>query len=596
MNKISEDLYYVGVNDHQIDLFEGQYEVKNGIAYNSYVFMDDYIAIFDTVDIRFFDEWIKNVKEVLGNKKPHYLIVHHMEPDHSANIIKFLEIYPDTIVVSTNKAFQMMDQFFHKEINHKKIVGEGDFINIGHHKLTFIMAPMVHWPEVMVSYDENSKTLFSADGFGKFGALDVDEEWDCEARRYYFGIVGKYGPQVQALLKKASNLDIKTICPLHGPILKDNLDHYLHLYDLWSSYNYETEGVAIFYTSIYGHTKEAAELLKECLIKNKAPKVELIDLAREDIYESVEDAFRYQKIVLATTTYNAEIFPIMNDFLNRLVERNYQNRVVGIIENGSWAPMAATFIKNKFKNLKNISYVEPIVTIKSSMSDENKTSLQSLADSLCANHVNKDVKEKENASPKKALFNIGYGLYVVTSNDGNKDNGMICNSVTQVTSNPERIAVCINKSNYSHDTIKTTKKLNLNILNEEAPFALFKKFGFVSGRDHNKFEGDNVSKSSNGLVILNNYVNSYISLKVEEYVDLNTHGMFICSIVDSKVLNNTPTMTYSYYQSKVKPKPETKKKGWVCKICGYVYEGDELPSDFICPICKHGAADFERIK
>ena len=596
LKKISEELYYVGVNDHQIDLFEGQYVVPNGMAYNSYVIKDDLIAIMDTVDVHFFDEWISNIKQVLNGLKPHYLVVQHMEPDHSANIMKFLEVYPDTFVIGNSKTFKMIDQFFHKEIKHKLVVNDMDTLNLGKHTLTFVFAPMVHWPEVMVTYDDYEKTLFSADGFGKFGALDIEEEWACEARRYYIGIVGKYGMQVQALLKKAATLDIQRICPLHGPILDKDLGYYLNLYNIWSSYQPETDGVAIFYTSVYGHTKEAAELLKEKLEKNGCPKIALNDLAREDLAECVEDAFRYSKIVLATTTYNASIFPFMNNFIEHLVERNFQNKVLGIIENGTWFPQAAKVMKEKLKDCKNITLLEPVVTINSSLEEKSLEQLDKLALALSEEYLaRKDIKKEENTFDKTALFKIEYGLYVVTSNDGKKDNGLIVNTVTQLTDTPFRVAVNINKANYSHDVIKATKKLNVNILSQDTTFDLIKKYGFVSGRDVNKFEGEEVQRSSNGLVVLPNHINAFLSLEVEQYVDLETHGMFICTIKESKKLNNNPTLTYNYYQANVKPKPEEKKKGYVCKVCGYVYEGDELPDDSICPLCKHGASDFEKL-
>ena len=596
---LAKDLYYVGVNDHQIDLFEGQYIVPNGMAYNSYVIRDELIAIMDTVDQHFTDEWLNNIEQVLEGEKPTYLIVQHMEPDHSANIINFLKKYPDTYVVGNSKTFKMMEQFFHEEIAHKLIVNDGDSLNLGKHVLTFVFAPMVHWPEVMVTYDSEDKVLFSADGFGKFGALDVDEEWDCEARRYYFGIVGKYGAQVQALLKKASALDIQMICPLHGPILKENLGHYLKQYDIWSSYQAETDGVAIFYTSVYGHTKEAVELLKENLEANGTPKIAIADLARDDMAEAVEDAFRYSKIVLATTTYNAGIFPFMDTFIAHLVERNFQNKKIAIIENGTWAPLAAKVIKDKLANSKNLAFVEPTVRILSSMSEENKTQIQALADALSSDY--KAIKEiKEEKKPEldpKALFKIGYGLYVVTSNDGKKDNALIVNTVSQLTDTPLRVAVNISKLNYSHDIIKKSGVLNVNCLNNEAPFSVFQSYGFRSGKDCNKFEGEEVMRSENGLVVLQNYINAFISLKVDNYVDLGTHGMFICSVTESKIINNIETMTYNYYQANVKPKPNAeKKKGFVCKVCGYVYEGDTLPEDIVCPLCKHGAADFEEIK
>ena len=595
---VTKDIYYVGVNDHQIDLFEGQYIVPKGMAYNSYVIKDELIAIMDTVDQHFTDEWLKNIEGVLEGEKPTYLIVQHMEPDHSANIINFLKKYPNTYVVGNQKTFKMMDQFFHQDIPHKLVVNDGDTLNLGEHILTFVFAPMVHWPEVMFTYDSTVKVLFSADAFGKFGALDIEDEWDCEARRYYFGIVGKYGAQVQAVLKKAATLDIQVICPLHGPILKDDLPHYLKQYDIWSSYQAETDGVAIFYTSVYGHTKEAVELLKEKLEANGTPKIAITDLARDDMAEAVEDAFRYSKIVLATTTYNAGIFPFMDEFIAHLVERNFQNKKIAFIENGSWAPLAAKVMKDKLINQKNLTFIEPTVKILSAMSEENKEQINLLADALSGDYrAMKELKEEKKPElDPKAMFKIGYGLYVITSNDGKKDNACIVNTVSQLTDTPLRVAVNINKMNYTHDIVKKSGVLNVNCLNNEAPFSVFQKYGFVSGKDVDKFAGEEVMRSENGLVVLSNYINAFISLKVDNYVDLGTHGMFICSVTESKIINNIETMTYNYYQANVKPKPDTeKKKGYVCKVCGYVHEGD-LPDDFICPLCKHGAADFEEIK
>ena len=594
MKEINKDIFYVGVNDHKIDLFEGQYIVPNGMAYNSYVIRDELIAVMDTVDVNFYDEWMNNIKEVLGSNKPTYLIVQHMEPDHSANIMRFLEEYPETFVVGNTKTFKMIEQFFHKEIKHTLVVNDGSSLNLGTHDLTFVFAPMVHWPEVMVTYDALTKVLFSADGFGKFGALDVDEDWACEARRYYFGIVGKYGAQVQTLLKKASTLDIKMICPLHGPMLSENLGYYLGLYNIWSSYQNESEGVAVFYTSVYGHTKAAALLLAKKLKENNAPKVVVVDLARCDMAEAVEDAFRFGKIVLATTTYNAGIYPFMNDFINHLLERNFQNKKIAIVENGSWGPVVARVIKDKLKDSKNIEFVEPTVKILSSMNENNLEEIDKVVASLCEEYKAKKEIEKDQLDPK-ALFKIGYGLYVVTSNDGTRDNGCIVNTVVQLTDNPYRVAVNINKKNYSHSTIKATKKLNVNVLSQDAPFSVFENFGFRSGRDVDKFKDIEALHSSNGLAVLPKYINSYMSLVVESYVDLDTHGMFICKVVDSKVISSVETMTYNYYQANVKPRPVEKKKGWVCKVCGYVYEGEELPDDFICPLCKHGASDFERL-
>lgn len=594
---VTKDIKYVGVNDHKVDLFEGQYIVPNGMSYNSYIIFDEKIAVMDTVDVNFTHEWLDNIQNELGNRKPDYLVVHHMEPDHSANIANFLKTYPESKVVSSSKAFVMMKNFFGTEYEDRRVVvGEGDTLSLGKHVLTFVTAPMVHWPEVIVSYDSYDKVLFSADGFGKFGALDVEEEWACEARRYYIGIVGKYGTQVQALLKKASALDIEIICPLHGPVLKENLGYYLNLYNIWSSYDVEEEGIVIAYTSVYGNTKKAVMMLAEKLKEKGCPKVVVNDLARCDMAEAVEDAFRYSKLVLATTTYNAEIFPFMREFIHHLTERNYQNRTVAFIENGSWAPLAAKIMKEMFSNSKNIKYADTTVRILSSVNESNIKELDNLASELCEEYLAKQ-DETANKNDLNALFKIGYGLYVITSNDGKKDNGLIVNTVTQVTSSPNRIAVVINKDNYSHHVIKQTKIMNVNCLNTDAPFKVFETFGFQSGRNVDKFKDCTPLRSDNGLVFLPKYINSFMSLKVEDYIDLGTHGMFICSITEARVINHTDTMTYTYYQENVKPKPVTEgKKGYVCKVCGWIYEGEELPEDIICPLCKHGASDFEPIK
>lgn len=381
---ITDDIRYVGVNDHNIDLFEGQYVVENGMAYNSYVIMDEQIAVMNTVDGNFTDEWLKNISDVIGDRKPSYLIVQHMEPDHSANIANFLDLYKDAKVVATAKAFVMMNQFFGTDYPERQIVvKEGDTLSLGTHTLTFVLAPMVHWPEVMVTYDSKDKVLFSADAFGKFGALDVEEDWTCEARRYYFGIVGKYGVQAQALLKKAAGLDIQTICALHGPILKENLGYYLDLYNTWSSYGVESEGVVIAYTSVYGNTKKAVELLANKLTALGCPKVTVTDLARDDMAEAVEDAFRYGKLVLATTTYNGDIFPFMKTFIEHLTERGYRNRTIGLIENGSWAPTAAKTMLKMFEGSKNLTFTDTTVTIKSAVNAENEAQIAALAEELC---------------------------------------------------------------------------------------------------------------------------------------------------------------------------------------------------------------------
>ena len=595
--KITSDIKYVGVNDHKIDLFEGQYVVPNGMAYNSYVILDEKIAIMDTVDQNFTHEWLDNIQSVLGDRKPSYLIVQHMEPDHSANIVNFMKVYPNVTIVSSQRAFQMMKNFFGNDFeSNRLVVGEGSTLTLGKHELTFVTAPMVHWPEVIVTYDATDKVLFSADGFGKFGALDAEEDWACEARRYYIGIVGKYGVQVQHLLKKASNLDIEIICPLHGPVLKENLGYYINLYDIWSSYQPEEEGIVIAYTSVYGNTKKAVMLLEEKLKANGCPKVVVNDLARCDMAEAVEDAFRYSKIVFATTTYNAEIFPFMREFINHLTERNFSNRTVAFIENGSWAPMATKVMKSLLERSKNLSYAENTVKIISALNDESISQVEALANELCKEYLASS-DETANKNDMSALFNIGYGLYVVTSNDGKKDNGLIVNTVTQLTNVPNRVAVTINKENYSHHIIKQTGKMNVNCLTTDTPFQVFEKFGFTSGRNVDKFQDCTPNRSDNGLIFLPRHINSFMSLKVDKYVDMDTHGMFICSITEARVLSDKETMTYSYYLDKVKPKPQTDgKKGYACKICGYVYEGETLPDDIVCPLCKHGAVDFEKIK
>ena len=593
---ITQDIRYIGVNDHQIDLFEGQYDVPNGMAYNSYLILDQKVAVMDTVDQHFTHEWLDNLSAALSDRKPDYLVVQHMEPDHSANIVQFLTNYPEAMVVSSAKAFTMMKNFFGTEFEERRIVvADGDTLNLGKHVLTFVGAPMVHWPEVLMTYDSTDKVLFSADGFGKFGALDAEEDWACEARRYYFGIVGKYGAQVQAVLKKAANLDIQVICPLHGPVLSENLSYYLNLYNTWSSYGIESDGIVIAYTSVYGHTKKAVELLAARLHEKGCPKVTVNDLARCDMAEAVEDAFRYGRLVLATTTYNADIFPFMREFIQHLTERGYRGRTIGLIENGSWAPMAAKVMRGMLEGCKDITFTDTTVRLTSALNDTSRQQIEDLADELC-----KDYLARQDATANKndltALFRIGYGLYVVTSNDGKQDNGLIVNTVTQVTDSPNRVAVCINKKNYSHHVIRQTGIMNVNCLSVDAPFSVFQNYGFRSGRNVNKFENVDVLRSDNGLVFLPQYINAFMSLKVEQYVDLGSHGMFICSVAEARVLSDRATMTYTFYQENVKPRPQTEnKKGWVCRICGYVYEGDELPEDFICPLCKHGAADFEPI-
>ena len=595
LKKVTNTIFYVGANDHDVDLFEGQYVVPNGMAYNSYVILDEKVAVMDTIDASKTQEWLKNIAAVLSGRQPDYLVVQHMEPDHAASIEAFVNQYPDVTVVGNAKTFVMIGQFFpNLKMRNTLTVENFGTLSLGKHQLTFAFAPMVHWPEVMMTYDSYDKVLFSADGFGKFGALDVDEPWDCEARRYYIGIVGKYGKQVQNILKVAATLDIQIICPLHGPVLTENLGHYIHLYDLWSSYTPESDGVVIAYTSVYGHTKEAVLLLEKELLRRGVPKVSVHDLARTDMAEAVEDAFRYDKLVLATTTYNADVFPYMRTYLDKLTERAYQNRTVAFMENGSWAPTANRVMKEKFAKSKNLTFAKNDVTILSALNEDSTNQVLALAEELAASYA--PVKVQDDFIDPTALFNIGYGLYVVTSNDGAKDNGLIVNTVTQVTNTPNRVAVTVNKMNYSCEVIAKTGKLNISTLSQDAPFKIFEHFGFQSGRNVDKFaDFEHAQRSSNGLLFLDRYANSYISCDVISQVDLQTHMMFICNVTQCVNLSDVETMTYTYYQKNVKPRPETEKKGFVCKICGYVYEGDTLPEDYICPLCKHGAADFEPI-
>ena len=597
MKNVLDKIYSVGVNDYNIRLFEGQYEVLNGMSYNSYVINDEKIAIIDTVEASFFHQWTDNIQKVIGSAKPDYLIVQHMEPDHSANIRRFMETYPDVCVVANTKAFDMIMKYFPGiSINNKLVVNNGDTLSLGSHSLTFVFAPMVHWPEVMVTYDSYSKVLFSADGFGKFGTDDTNEEWTEGARRYYFGIVGKYGPQVQSLLKKASELDIEYICPLHGPVLSENLGYYISLYNTWSSYEAEDDGIFVAYTSVYGNTRKCVESLVEKFKKCGCKNISVCDLAKTEVSYAVENAFRYSKLVLGTTTYNADIFPFMRHFIEALCERNFQNRTVALVENGSWAPLAAKVMRSMMDSLKNITWTDTTVRINCSSDSSTEEEMEKLCHELCSEYV-ENSDETADKNNLEALFKIGYGLYIVTTKDGEKDNGLVVNTVTQLTNTPNKIAVTINKDNYSHHLIKQSGKMNVNCLSIDAPFSLIERFGFKTGRSENKFEDFEFARSDNGIPFLTRYINSFLSLEVEKYVDFETHGMFVCKVTEARVMNSKETMTYSYYFENVKPKPDLEnKKGFVCKICGYVYEGDILPDDYICPLCKHGASDFEPIK
>ncbi len=595
---MDQNIVSVGVQDLDIRLFEGQFFTPKGMAYNSYLIKDEKTAVMDSVERSFAGAWLENIDRALGGAKPDYLIVQHMEPDHSGSIADFMARYPQAVIVSSAKAFSMMQAFYGSEWPERRVlVKEGDALSLGKHSLRFIAAPMVHWPEVLMTLDETTGTLFSADAFGRFGAGEGESD-ACvmsEARRYYFGIVGKFGAQVRNVLKKLSGSKINVICPLHGTVLEGDLSPWLNAYSTWADYAPESEGVAIAFTSVYGNTRKAVELLASMLAERGCPKTVVTDLTDADQSRAVAEAFRFGKLVLASTTYNGEVFPAMRSFIEKLAERNYQKRTVALIENGSWAPMAAKTMHKMLDGCKNLTFTDTTVKITSALNDESKQQIEDLANELCKDYLAQR-DETANKNDLAALFKIGYGLYVVTTNDGKKDNGLIVNTVSQVTSTPNRVAVTINKDNYSHHVIKQTGILNVNCLSVEAPFGIFETFGFQSGRNKDKFEGWPPLRSDNGLAFLPMFINAFMSLKVEQYVDLGTHGMFICAVTEARVINDKETMTYTYYQNNVKPKPKTEgKKGFVCKICGYVYEGDELPDDFICPLCKHGAADFEPI-
>lgn len=602
----------IGANDRRIALFENVYPVPTGISYNSYLINDEKTVLLDTVDKAVRGVFIENLKYALGSKKLDYIVVNHMEPDHCAVIADVYEIYPDVKIVCNAKTLAIIKQFFDFENvdidSSTMLVKEGDILETGRHKLTFVMAPMVHWPEVMVTYDLTENILFSADAFGSFGALngnvfarkeDYTEVGMSEARRYYTNIVGKYGAQVQALLKKSSKLPISMVCPLHGPVWKENIELFIDKYAKWSTYTPEEKGVLILYGSIYGGTENAAEILAAKLSESGVENIAIYDVSKTDPSYIVAEAFKYSHIVFASATYNAGIFTPMENVLNELQAHNLQNRTVAIMENGSWAPMAGNLIKKKLEAFKNITLIENVVTIKSAVKTETLEAISVLAAEL-AYTINADMGNLNTENiDNNAFFKLGYGLYVLSAKDTEgKDNGCIINTVMQVTDTPKRILIAVNKSNYTNKIIKETGVFNVSTLTEKAPFDLFKRFGFQSGKDVNKFEDfTEFDRASNGISYINKNANSYISCKVISSMDYGTHTVFVADVSEAVTMNDEPSVTYDYYFKNIKPSPaKAKKKGYVCKICGYVYEGDELPADFICPLCKHGAADFEPLE
>lgn len=608
---ITNDITWVGGNDRRLAIFEGVYDVPDGVSYNSYLLMDEKTVLFDTVDKAVSKVFFQNVAHVLGSKKLDYVVVQHMEPDHSATLAELLIRYPDVTIVCNDKIAVMIKQFFDFSVgDNTYIVKEGSELNTGSHLLHFVMAPMVHWPEVMVTYDSVDKILFSADAFGSFGALngaifadEVDFERDYldEARRYYCNIVGKYGTQVQALLKKAASLEINLICPLHGFVWRRNLGDFIEKYQKWSSYTPEETGVMIAYASVYGNTENVAEVIA-CRLRDYGIKTVIFDVSVTPASYIVAAAFRWSHLIFASTTYNAGIFISMDELLRDLAAHNIQNRTVAFVQNGSWAATSGKQMREIMESCKNMTLLAETVSVKSSLKKEQGVEIDTLVSAVVATipRIHPEARAAETVAAvvdPAAFFKLSYGLFVLTGKEGETDNGCIINTALQVTNNPKRISIALNKQNFTHDMILKSGVFNISVLTEEAPFTLFQHFGFQSGRTVNKFENyPTENRGSNGLLYLTKYTNAYFAGKVINASDYGTHTLFVADVTESKVLSDAASLTYAYYFAHIKPKPQPvqeKKKGFVCKICGYVYEGEELPKDFICPICKHGAEDFE---
>lgn len=606
--KIQDDLFWIGANDRRLAMFEGVYSVPDGVSYNSYILLDEKTVLFDTVDKAVAKVFFENLAAVLGNRKLDYIFVHHMEPDHSAVLEDVVLRYPDVKIVCNTATRNMIKQFFDFDLDSRWIEAkEGEVFSTGRHNFCFVKAPMVHWPEVMVSFDTTDGILFSADAFGAFGALngalfadevDFDRDYLDEARRYYTNIVGKYGQQVTALLTKAALLDIRMICPLHGFVWRRNIGYFIDKYLHWASYTPEEAGVMIAYASVYGNTENAAEILAVKL-REKGIKTQIFDVSVTAASDIIAAAFRYSHLVFASTTYNAGIFVCMEALLNDLVSHNLQNRTVALLENGSWAPTSGSLMRNMLSKCKNMHILDTGLTIRSALKANQLPQLEAVADALAATIL--PAPKVAAVAPRvdnNAVFKLSYGLFVLTAQENGRDNGCITNSVGLITDNPKRIQVAVNKGNYTHDMIARTGAFNVSVLNEEAPFSIFRQFGFCSGRDTDKFATVSYDcRTENGLRYIPENCNAVLSGKVVESYDWGTHTLFIAEVTQARVLNDVPSMTYQYYFDHVKPKPTVaaeKKGGWVCKICGYVYEGDELPEDFVCPLCKHGPEDFEK--
>ncbi len=601
--KITEDLFYVGSSDRRLALFESVYPIPRGVSYNSYVLLDEKTVLLDTVDRAVSQVFFENIEHVLGGRKLDYVIVNHMEPDHAATLAELILRHPEVTIVTNAKALTMIKQFFTfsaEEMTH--LVKEGDVLKTGKHELTFVMAPMVHWPEVMVTYDISTKTLYSADAFGTFGALsgnifadecDFENRFLDDARRYYTNIVGKYGIQVSALLNKASGLEISMICPLHGPIWRKNIPYIIDKYVKWATYTPEDKAVMIAYASVYGDTENAANILAAKLADKGIKNIVTYDVSTVHSSVIVSEAFRCSHLVFASTTYNAGIFINMEEALLDIQAHNLQNRTVAFIENGSWAATSGNKMKEIFSTLKGTKFIEEKASLKSSVKENNVEEIERIASAIAQDFISETVApvkaEEKKGIDKTALFNISYGLFVLTTKE-EKDNGCIINTLTQVADDPLTVTIAVNKKNYSNKAIQSTGKFNVSILTEKTDFSVFKRFGFASGRDTDKFDGfDKVQRASNGLLYLTEAC-TMISANVKQTVDLGSHYLYIADVTEAVKLSGEKPCTYSYYLSHIKPQPITteKKTGWVCQICGYVYEGKELPDDFECPLCKHG--------
>lgn len=610
VKKMTEDLYWVGGNDRRLALFENVYPIPRGVSYNAYVVLDEKTVLLDTVDNSVSPIFFENLAHVLNGRKLDYLIVNHMEPDHAATIEAVVLRYPEVRLVCNKKTAQMMKNFFSFDVDSRvHLVAEMDTLCTGKHTFAFVMAPMVHWPEVMVTYDATTKTLFAADAFGTFGALGgnlyADEvnfqtEWLDDARRYYTNIVGKYGTQVQALLKKAATIEIETICPLHGPVWRKDIGWFIDKYVHWATYTPEEDAVVIAYASVYGNTETAANILAGKLADLGVRNVKVYDVSATHASEIVSECFRASHLVFLSTTYNAGMFVNMENLVHDIVNHNLQNRTIALVENGSWAPTAGGLMRAEFSKLKNCTILDETVTIKSSLKEAQLESMDALAEAIVDSMPKHEAPVHTADAPveQNAMFSLSYGLFVLTARDGAKDNGCIINTVTQLTDTPKRISIAVNKANYTHDMIKKTGVFNVSVLSNDAPFAMFQHYGFQSGRDVDKFAGvQGMARATNGVYYLPYCTNAFISARVTQTIEFETHTLFIADVTEARQLSDVPSMTYAYYFANVKPKPSKLKEqhGWVCKICGYVYEGEELPADFICPLCKHGAEDFEKV-